>query len=270
MLQFKPNALGRRSFLAVPAALLSTHAFALSASENQSSHFTVGSLLTQLHASIDAFSHAPAIVREWELLRRAHGVSEQEMPLQDFARVRTLFEATRSGGLWRLRWDITNQKPNSEQIWKQWKGLSTQQARSPEASATAECDELSALFAFLAYRSGIRGVGLFWPVWNHVVAVWVLRRKEPREKQVRIVIPTSQIMLPASSGIGDRHFDAYTQKTIFEYRRRDIALTSRLPAALAQRFLNSVAQRGELAKEEFVSLRLQRLGHIHGVDSGYR
>ena len=56
----------------------------------------------------------------------------------------------------------------------------------PDApSATAECDELSALFAFFTHRLGVDDVGLFWPTGNHVVAVWTV---EGSEGPVRIVV----------------------------------------------------------------------------------
>jgi hypothetical protein len=70
------------------------------------------------------------------------------------------------------------------------------------ATASAECDELSALDAFLAGRAGVKGVGLFWPFANHTVAVWVVR---PAERPViRLVVPTSQIFLKETDSLGPR------------------------------------------------------------------
>ncbi len=87
--------------------------------------------------------------------------------------VRLLFEATRDAGFWNVHWTITDQPPNSDNVWRQWGGIRKVSLLEPTASA--ECDELSALYAFLVEREGVKGVGLFWPYANHTVAVWVLR-----------------------------------------------------------------------------------------------
>ena len=91
----------------------------------------------------------------------------------DYVIVRLLFEATWDAGFWNLHWAITDQPPNSDRIWQQWKSVKRPSAL--ESTATAECDELSALYAFLVERAGVKSVGLFWPAPNHTVAVWVVR-----------------------------------------------------------------------------------------------
>ncbi len=90
----------------------------------------------------------------------------------DYVVARLLFEATRDAGFWNLHWKITNRPPNSDNIWSQWKAVNAPHPLAP--TAIAECDELSALFAFLAGRVGVRGIGLFWPYPNHTVAVWTV------------------------------------------------------------------------------------------------
>jgi hypothetical protein len=40
---------------------------------------------------------------------------------QDFVRLWVAFEATRDGGFWRLRWDITDEQPSSRKIWTHWR-----------------------------------------------------------------------------------------------------------------------------------------------------
>lgn len=125
-----------------------------------------GTQITQLFAGLDAhceqLSQSTVLQAEWRALRQRRGVTELEMPLLDFVRVRTMFEATRSGGLWRLRWDITHQKPNSTRIWTQWQRLRhADPLARPDASAVAECDELSALLAYCCRQLGVRGIGLF-------------------------------------------------------------------------------------------------------------
>jgi hypothetical protein len=91
----------------------------------------------------------------------AHGLSAGSIRYSDFVVVRLLFEATRDAGFWNMHWTITNQPPNWDNIWRQWQRIQKPSPLTPTASA--ECDELSALYAFLAERAGIKGVGLFWP-----------------------------------------------------------------------------------------------------------
>ena len=102
----------------------------------------------------------------------------------------------------------------------------------------AECDELSALFAFLVRRLGVKQVGLFWPVWNHVVAVWTIA------DDVRIVVPTSQIFIGADESLGTDAFDPWKQKTIYAYGRRDVKPQHRINAALARFFVQQARALG--------------------------
>jgi hypothetical protein len=53
---------------------------------------------------------------------------------RDFVRAWLAFEATRDGGWWRLRWDITDEEPSSVKIWRAWLRSPPEQAF---ASATA-------------------------------------------------------------------------------------------------------------------------------------
>jgi hypothetical protein len=231
---------------------------------------SVGELLSRLRTAIANLAQAPAVVADWQAVRTRFCLDASELPLLEFASVRTIFEATRSGGFWRLRWEITNREPNSANIWKQWRQANLDEGSEwKQASASAECDELSALFAFLAYRCNVRGVGLFWPVWNHVVAVWVLRRASEKQRQIRIVIPTSQIMLPANAGLGDSHFNPFKQKTIFEYRRNDVELRTPLPRSLVDRFIDAIDQHGGNPTEELARMRHERVREIGGSDFGW-
>ena len=153
----------------------------------------------------------------------------------DFVVTRLLYEATRDAGFWNLHWAITNMPPNSDEIWKQWKNRTAPSASSP--TATAECDELSALFAFLAGRAGVRGVGLFWPAANHTIAAWVVNRASG---QVRVVIPTTQIFLDENDYWGTKKFDPWRQKAIYEYARRDVPDSFELPGGLYDFFVRQM------------------------------
>lgn len=166
---------------------------------------------------------------DYDALVAAHRLADSDELFREYVRVRLVFESARDGGLWRLRWDITNENPDSERIWAQWQRVSDP---DPErATAVAECDELSALFAHLAHRLGVAHVGLFWPRWNHVVAVWTV----PGEHgPVRIVVPTSQIFLDDDATLGTDGFDPRKQKRIYDYRRKDVKDGFALPAELVR------------------------------------
>lgn len=205
----------------------------------------VDDLIAALTEIADAQRDDPDVRDDWQRLVAAHGLRDDDDNLREYARVRLLFESARDGGLWNLHWDITNRAPNSDAIWTQWRARWDYDGRS--ISATAECDELSALFAHLAHRMGVRHVGLLWPVWNHVVAVWTA----PGEHgDVRIVVPTSQIMLGDDETLGTTGFDPTRQRRIYDYRRRDTAGSLRLPRALAVDFvLRSWHEGGRPASE---------------------
>ena len=154
-----------------------------------------------------------------------------QVSYSDYVVTRLLFEATRDAGFWNLHWVITNMPPNSDQIWRQWK---TVKAPNPVApTAIAECDELSALFAFLAGRAGVRSVGLLWPYPNHTVAVWTVGA-------VRVVIPTTQIFLEESDYWGTKKFDPWRQKAIYEYIRRDVPDSFEIPQPLFAFFVRQM------------------------------
>lgn len=163
----------------------------------------------------------------------AYKLRPESVNYSDYVMVRLLYEATRDAGFWNLHWTITDQPPNSDNIWHQWQRVD--KPASTAATASAECDELSALYAFLAGRAGIRGVGLFWPAANHTVAVWVLH--PANHLPVRVVVPTSQIFLDVNDSLGTRKFDPWRQKTIYEYKRRDVADSFELPQPLFEFFL---------------------------------
>ncbi|MGO1071970.1 hypothetical protein [Lysobacter sp. CA199] len=213
---------------------------------------TLADLVAHLRAQAAASQTSPAVRADYDALLATQRLSAAQLPYADYAYLRLLFEATRDGGYWNLRWAITDREPNSDAVWTQWRSL--RQATPTAVTATAECDELSALFAFLARRGGVRNVGLFWPTANHTVAVWSAPGK-PRE--ARIVVPTTQIFLSQYDSFGTRGFDPWKQPRIYEYGRRDIADDTRLPAALTGFFL---AQNEKYARASGLSLlRLRQL-----------
>jgi hypothetical protein len=184
----------------------------------------------------------------------AHKLPPESISYSDFAVVRLLFEATRDAGFWNLHWSITDQPPNSDNIWRQWGHVKPPSVSVP--TATAECDELSALYAFLVERAGVKGVGLFWPAANHTVAVWVLH--PVGAPVVRVVVPTSQIFLDESDTFDTKKFNPWHQKTIYEYTRRDIPDSFELPKPLFDFFLEQADKYGGASGPTLQQLRYLR------------
>jgi hypothetical protein len=172
----------------------------------------------------------------FESFLAAHHLPPASVRYSDFVVIRLLFEATRDAGFWNMHWSITDQPPNSDRIWSQWKAVLRPSPREP--TATAECDELSALYAFLVERSGVASVGLLWPTANHTVAVWVLQ--PATGPVIRVVVPTSQIFLEETDSFDTKKFNPWRQKTIYEYTRRDVPDSFELPKPLVDFFLKQI------------------------------
>jgi hypothetical protein len=215
---------------------------------------TLADLLAGLRDAAKGLESSAGMRLAFPALTTRHGLPPDAVPYADFAVVRLVFEATRDAGLWNLQWRITDREPRSDAIWRQWRDVG---APSPVVStATAECDELSALFAFLARELGIHGIGLFWPYSNHTVAVWQIRA--PARPPVRVVVPTTQIFLAATDRFGTDRFDPWNQRAIHEYVRRDAARDLRLPAPLLAFFLDQAKRYGGATDETLQRLRYLR------------
>jgi hypothetical protein len=186
----------------------------------------------------------------------AYKIAPDSIRYSDFVIVRLLYEATRDAGFWNMHWTITNMPPNSDQVWRQWKNL--REVLPTKLTAFAECDELSALYAFLVERAGVRAVGLFWPYPNHTVAVWVLHPANGSE--VRVVVPTSQIFLGVNDSFATKKFNAWHQKTIFEYKRCDVPDSFELPVPLFEFFLAQIDKYAGASDSTLQELRYLREG----------
>jgi len=215
---------------------------------------TLAGLLAGLREVATTLEATAGMKAGYAALLRKNGLTEAGLPYADFVAVRLLYEATRDAGFWNLQWRITNREPRSDEIWKQWQRVAASTPLRP--TATAECDELSAVFAFLARSLGVRGVGLFWPTYNHTVAVWQIRT--PTRPPVRVVVPTSQIFLAETDTFGTDRFDPWRQRTISEYTRRDAALDLRLPAPLLAFFLAEAKRYGGASDDALQRLRYLR------------
>jgi len=186
----------------------------------------------------------------------AYKLPPKSVSYSDFAIARLLFEATRDAGFWNLHWAITDMPPNSDNIWRQWRNVGNPIAAIP--TATAECDEISALYAFLVGRAGVKGVGLFWPYYNHTVAVWAPHPAGARP--VRVVVPTTQIFLSANDFFGTGKFNPWSQKTIHEYIRRDVSDSFELPKPLFNFFVSQMHKYGGASDATLQRLRYLREG----------
>jgi hypothetical protein len=214
---------------------------------------TLLELVSAIRASAKALEGSSGMKAGYQSFTSKFALQPGTVSYSDYAVARLLFEATRDAGFWNLHWVITNRPPNSDNIWHQWKTVVAPSALSPTASA--ECDELSALFAFLSARGGIRGVGLLWPTENHTVAAWVLGRSP---SVVRVVIPTTQIFLDDSDYWGTRKFDPWRQKAIYEYVRRDVPDSFELPGPLFAFFLQQTSKYGGASDPTLQLLRYWR------------
>lgn len=217
-----------------------------------------GALFAALGDTLPALTASPVVREEWRSLRLRHGLPEDDALYADFVRVRLAFEATRAGGLWGLEWRITDREPRSDAVWAQWRTAKATVGALPPTTATAECDELSALFAVVAHGLGLSRrsrVGLLWPTANHTVAVWAF--DAPGGREVRVVVPTSQIFLDDMQSLDTDAFDPWAQKRLYDYTRRDAA-QARLPASLARRFVTEAQRSGALSRGELQALRNRR------------
>jgi hypothetical protein len=220
------------------------------------SETTLARLIEQLHDRARKLENRSGMRSSFESFTSAYKISPQSITYSDFVIVRLLYEATRDAGFWNMHWTITNMPPNSDQVWRQWKAV---QSVSPQVpTALAECDELSALCAFLVERAGVRTVGLFWPYPNHTVAVWVLHPAGGAE--VRVVVPTSQVFLTVNDSFATRKFNPWHQKTIYEYRRHDAPDTVELPRPLFDFFLQQIDKYAGASDSTLQQIRYLREG----------
>jgi len=221
-----------------------TALFALSA---HAAHPTYAQLLRRLDAVAASVHDDPDVRAHWSRLVARHQLADTESAYREFVRVRLVHEATRAGGHLGLVWNITDRPPDATHIWAAWRA-------EPSAPVVAECDELSALFAQLGRGLGVANLGLFWPTSNHTVAVWTTPGADGTP--VRIVVPTSQIFLAEDAGLGDTTFDAWSQRTIYNYGGRELKPTDPLPAALVDRMVEGAQRFAGAPEAELLRRRL--------------
>jgi len=216
----------------------------------------LAALVNAVRARARALESSTGMHLSFQSFTSAYKLPSGSIKYSDYVVARLLYEATRDAGFWNLHWTITNREPNSDNVWRQWKGVRSVAFSAPTASA--ECDELSALYAFLVGRAGVRGVGLFWPYPNHTVAVWELHPTS--RPAIRVVIPTSRIFLGVTDSFGTRKFNPWHQKSIHEYTRRDVPDSFQVPKELFDFFLRQMDKYGGASDSTLQQLRYLREG----------
>lgn len=215
---------------------------------------TVSELLGGLRDKAKGLEGTTGMRTAFQSLSSRFSLPPSAVRYSDFVIARLVFEATRDAGLWNLHWAITNREPESDNIWRQWQAV--RQPLFAKPTATAECDELSALFAFLSRSLGVRGIGLLWPYPNHTVAAWEIH--PAGRKAVRVVVPTTQIFLASTDLFGTTKFDPWRQRTIPEYNRRDARPELQFPRALLDFFLGQAERYGGATDTTLQRLRYLR------------
>jgi hypothetical protein len=227
-----------------------------SASPPTASDKTLAQLIGTVRQKAKVLENSSGMRSGFRSFTSAYNIPTRSINYSDYVVVRLFYEATRDAGFWGLHWTITDQPPNSDRVWAQWKSARGPAFAAPTASA--ECDELSALYAFLVGRAGVRGVGLFWPFDNHTVAVWVLH--PAGRSEVRVVVPTSQIFLGVSDSFGTRKFNPWHQNRIYECTRRDVPDSFELPKPLLDFFLKQIDKYAGASDSTLQQLRYLREG----------
>ncbi|MGE0493120.1 MAG: hypothetical protein AB7S38_28170 [Vulcanimicrobiota bacterium] len=212
----------------------------------------VASLVTDMRGIARDLIGQGAARQEYEEFVKRHQLKALSYPT--YIKNKLAFEATRDAGLWHIGYRITDEEPNSDQIWRQWRQLS--RVGRGQVTAQAECDELSALYAFLARKLGVNGVGLFWPTSNHTVAVWQLT--DSQGSPVRVVVPTTPIFLGRHDGFDARGFDPWKQEVIYEYGRGDAPDDFPLAPGLTRFFLQQLRDYGGASQKLLHELRYLR------------
>ena len=193
---------------------------------------SVADLISGLKSEIRVLASEGAAKAEYRHFVAKHKLTK--LSYFDYLKSKVAFECSRDAGLWHIGYEITDEEPSSIKIWNQWKRFS---GDTRSITAKAECDEVSALYAVIARRLGVRGIGLFWPTSNHTVAVWTVEGK-------RIVVPTTPIFLERYDGFDAKGFDPQKQATIYDYSAQDLSDSNRLPKPLVKFFLSQVRNYG--------------------------
>jgi hypothetical protein len=89
----------------------------------QQSAPTLSALISTLRTRSQSLQSAPGVRRAYDGFLAERHLVPGSVSYSDFVLVRTTFEATRDAGFWNLHWSVTDQPPNSDRIWSQWKTI---------------------------------------------------------------------------------------------------------------------------------------------------
>src|SRR6202035_2426235 len=101
---------------------------------------SVGQLVSLVQAKAKDLEDTSGMRVGFQSFLAAHQLAQESIRYSDYVIVRLLFEATRDAGFWNLHWAITDQPPNSDRIWQQWKKV--ERTSGVESTAAVEFDEL--------------------------------------------------------------------------------------------------------------------------------
>jgi hypothetical protein len=219
---------------------------------------TVAQLFEALEVLVPRIAASDAVRADYRALVRDFGLRDSVELYDKYVRVRIAFEATRDGGLWGVRWAITNRPHGSDEIWASWKRLTVDSFDPQAPTAIAECDEITALFCFVARKLGVPDVGFISGGWYHIVAAWAIR--VPGAREVRIGVPTSQVFLTPEATLGTRELKPDRPKVIWRYVRRDVRDDETLPPHVARFLVQQVFLNGGRPAAELQQMRNARGG----------
>jgi hypothetical protein len=186
------------------------------------------------------------------LLQR-HKLSEVDFPWEQYRSLRLAFEATRDGGFFGARWDITNREPSSKVLWS---------ALAEGQPVVGECDELSVWMTEFACAWGVRNAGLYWPTWNHTIVA-----SEPKPG-VRILWPTTQIFLSCDSDLDPPEFNPRKQKRVFACPANSGAGAMEIRSAWVQDLIKRFAVHALAGPTVWDLLRFHRMGRAPSSGDG--
>lgn len=207
---------------------------------------TLDELCSKMKGEIRTLASTKQCYQEFKAFKERRKLSH--LTYYQYLKSKVAFECTRDSGLWHIGYRITDRNPDSKNIWSQWKSA---RGRPSAVTAYAECDEISALYAFLARKLGVGGIGLFWPTDNHTVAVWKVEGQ-------RIVVPTTPIFLDREDRFDARGFDPQSQAVIYDYTASDVPGDFRIPKALGNFFVSQVRNYGGASEPVLHELRYAR------------
>jgi len=192
----------------------------------KSSARSVGQLILAIHRKAEALKGSAGMRQGFELFKLAYKLPDYAVRYDDFVVVRLLYEATRDAGFWNLHWTITDQPPNSDRVWKQWRVVDQPSPLHPPRSPSA----MNSPHSMPSWSITLGCMGLASSGRQPITQLLFGSCIQRTDHRFRVVVPTSQIFLDVTDSFGTRKFNPRSQKSIFEYRRRMSRILSNFPS----------------------------------------